>query len=53
VADTILGLITHDPHSFWNTGTGNGSWHPRDGVRPDGIEITSMASMMEAAGVLA
>lgn len=52
IADTLLGLITHDEDSFWHVGEGNGSWHPKDGICPDGVEITSMPALMEAAQLL-
>lgn len=52
VADTLMGLIVNDEDSYWNTGPTPGAWHPRDGVRPDGIVIDSMAAMMDAARLL-
>ncbi len=52
VADTLLGLVIQDPASYWHATPRKGAWHPRDGVRPDGIVIDSMARMMDAARIL-
>lgn len=52
VADTLLGLIVNDPDSYWHASKTPGTWHPRDGVQPDGVEIDSMAAMMRAARLL-
>lgn len=52
VADTLIGVIAYDCDSYWNKGAQPGTWHPREGVRPDGITIDSMAAMMNAARLL-
>ncbi len=52
IAETLVGLIQHDQSSYWHLGAGNGSWQPKDGIMPDGVEITDMAKMMEAARLL-
>ena len=54
VADTIIGLLKHDPSSYWSqSGSGaDGRWHPRDGVSPIGTAVTSINALLEAAGLL-
>jgi hypothetical protein len=51
VADTLVGLVRHDPESCWRQGAPR-TWSPRDGVMPDGVTILSMADMMTAARLL-
>lgn len=54
VADTMVGLLVHDPGSYLHrSGSGgDGRWHPRDGVSPNGAPVTSINALLEAAGVL-
>jgi hypothetical protein len=52
VAETLIGLIDHDPHSYWRAPTATGQrWTPADGVRPGGIVPDTLAKFFEAAGV--
>lgn len=51
VADTLIGLIEHTPRSYVSEAPSGAAWTPADSVRPDGVEITDMASMMAAAGL--
>ena len=53
VASTLLGLVVHDPNSFWHqTGSDGGRWHPRDGVKPSGITVVDLPALLRAALVL-
>lgn len=53
VAETLAGLVLNDTTSYWHqTGSDGGRWHPRDGVRPKGQAVTSIAELFRAAGVL-
>lgn len=52
-ADTLLGLVINDPHSYWHQpGSDNGRWHPADAVRPDGIVVDSLPNLLRAALLL-
>lgn len=52
VAETLIGLIDHDPNSYWFAPTGDGTrWTPADGARPGGIVPDSLAKFFAAAGV--
>ncbi len=54
VADTLVGLVACDPSSYWHqAGSDHGRWQARDGARPDGVTLDSMAAMMRATGQLA
>lgn len=50
VADTLLGLIIHDPDSYWNAGPGGRLWSPRDARPSDPID--SIEKMLRFAGLL-
>ena len=54
VAETLYGVILNDPASYLHrSGSGAGDvWHPRDGVQPMGRPVTSLARLLQAAGVL-
>lgn len=52
VADTLIGLIHKSPDSFVNAAPGGHSWKPQDTVKPNGVKITDVPSMMAAAGLL-
>lgn len=54
VAETLAGLVIHDPNSFWaGDGSGpEGRWCPADGVTPDGHVVDSVPGLLRAAGVL-
>ncbi len=52
VADTIVGLVRHDPDSFWNAAPGGQSWSPADSILPNGVAITGLPDLMRAAGTL-
>jgi len=56
VADTLLGLVINDPHSYWHQpGSDNGRWHPADTVRPGdgaGIVVDSLPNLLRAGLLL-
>lgn len=52
VADTLAGLIKHSPDSYVNAAPGGAGWEPKDTVKPNGVTINDMPSMMAAAGLL-
>lgn len=53
VAETLTGLVVHDPGSYWHQlGSDGGRWHPRDGVQPGGEVVDSLPALLRAAGVL-
>lgn len=52
VADTLVGLVKHDPDSFWNSAPGGRRWIPSVGVRPSGVVVEDMPSLMRAAGTM-
>ncbi|MBP0614255.1 peroxidase family protein [Jiella mangrovi] len=48
VADTLVGLVINDPKSYWQV---KGSqWHPRDGAKPNGFELSSLENLFCATG---
>jgi hypothetical protein len=50
LAETLCGLVLHDPESYWNAADGPpGSWHPRRGARPAGRIIDSLAALSRLA----
>lgn len=50
VAETLAGLVIHDPNSYWHaTGSDGGRWHPNDGAKPAGEPVISMPALMRAA----
>lgn len=51
VADTLIGLIKHTPRSYIAEAPGGRAWTPADSVRPEGVAITDIATMMQAAGL--
>lgn len=52
VAETLVGLIDHDPGSYWFAQTTHGNrWSPADGVKPGGIVPDSLDGFFKAAGV--
>lgn len=51
VAETIVGLMVTDDHSYLNQGAYN-SWKPSDGVQPNGQPIDTMSAMLRAGGLL-
>lgn len=52
VAETLIGLIDHDPASFWFAPTSHGKrWSPADGVKPGGIVPDTIDKFFAAAGV--
>lgn len=52
VAETLVGLIDHDPASYWFAPTGHGGrWRPADGVKPGGIVPDTLDKFFAAAGV--
>ncbi|TDX28520.1 hypothetical protein [Rhodovulum visakhapatnamense] len=54
VAETLVGLCVCDPDSYWHhLGSDHGRWHPRDGVRPAGEPVTTVAALIRAAGMRA
>jgi hypothetical protein len=50
VADTLVGLIVHDPESHLNAP--GGSWTPAQGAKPKGETVDSLARFFRAAGLL-
>lgn len=52
VADTLVGLIEADSTSFVNAAPGGANWTPADSVKPGGVEIVDIPSMLRAAGVM-
>jgi hypothetical protein len=52
VADTLIGLLKHSPDSYFNAAPGGRNWEPKDTVKPNGVTINDMPSMMAAAGLL-
>lgn len=53
VAETLIGLVVKDPSSYWHQpGSDAGRWHPRDGAKPDGRTVDSVAAMLAAVGLL-
>jgi hypothetical protein len=52
VAETLVGLIIQDDQSYWNEGSGNGSWTPAD-VAIGGNAITDFPKMLTMAGLMA
>ena len=52
VADTLIGLIHNSPDSYVNAAPGGHGWEPKDTVKPNGVTINDMPSMMAAAGLL-
>ncbi len=52
VAETLYGLLEHDPTSYFNSALKGRNWRPADSICPNGIEILDMQSMMQAAGAL-
>lgn len=54
LAETLVGLCVCDPDSYWHhLGSDHGRWHPRDGARPAGEPITTVAALIRAAGMRA
>jgi hypothetical protein len=53
IAETITGLVANDPHSYWAQAPGGADWTPEQGVRPGGVVIKDMASLMRAAKTMA
>ncbi|MBL3572732.1 hypothetical protein JMK10_10120 [Rhodovulum sulfidophilum] len=54
LAETLVGLCVCDPDSYWHhLGSDHGRWHPRDGVRPAGESVTTVAALIRAAGMRA
>jgi hypothetical protein len=52
VAETLVGLLDHDPTSYWFAPTPGGRrWSPSDGVRPGGVVPNSLTQFFAAAGV--
>ncbi|MCE8472004.1 peroxidase, partial [Rhodovulum sulfidophilum] len=52
LAETLVGLCVCDPDSYWHhLGSDHGRWHPRDGARPAGEPITTVAALIRAAGM--
>lgn len=51
IADTLIGLIKHDASSYFNGAPGGSKWKPGDSVKPNGVDIVDMPSMMRAAGM--
>lgn len=53
VAGTLLGLVTHDPSSYWHQpGSDSGRWRPADMPKVSGVAIASLPDMLRAAKVL-
>jgi len=56
VADTLLGLVINDPHSYWHQpGSDNGRWHPTDTVHPGdgkGVVVDSLPNLLRAGLLL-
>lgn len=53
VAETLIGLIVCDGGSFWHQpGSDRGRWHARDGLKPNGAVVETIADLLRAAGVL-
>lgn len=53
VAGTLLGLVTHDPSSYWHQpGSDGGRWRPADMPKVSGVAIASLPDMLRAAMVL-
>ncbi|OLS52249.1 hypothetical protein [Rhodovulum sulfidophilum] len=54
LAETLVGLCVCDPDSYWHhLGSDHGRWHPRDGARPAGEPVTTVAALIRAAGMRA
>lgn len=52
VAQTLLGLVTSDPASYWHQpGSDRGRWHPQDIAIGAFAPVTSMSSMLTVAGL--
>ncbi|MEL6126226.1 MAG: hypothetical protein AAFR57_07520 [Pseudomonadota bacterium] len=50
VAETLVGLIQTDPHSYWNAPDGDaGTWHPGDAGLSD---VVTISGLLRFAGVL-
>lgn len=48
VAETLVGLVVRDPQSYWNAG---GGWDPEQSVKPGGIRVDSLETLLRVAGV--
>lgn len=52
VAETLIGLLDHDPGSYWFAPTSHGlRWSPADGAKPGGIVPDTLDKFFAAAGV--
>ena len=49
VADTLIGLMECHPRSYLNAAPGGAAWQPKDSVKPSGVAIRDMPTMMKAA----
>lgn len=51
VAETLIGLVLQDEHSYWHEGGGGGKWTPAE-VPVGGLALTDVSAMLRAAGLL-